>query len=131
VPLLALGACGNENAMGPGAPRPAAVDLTPLVNFLNDPLVRLLPTILEDQVVAAPLRTSLATLSRDAVEGNVEGVRQSFQSCRLGVEVYRNGPDVAAGDPVVLSSVELVLLQAEALLDSILRSTGAARIELL
>jgi hypothetical protein len=128
---LALAACGSENPTGPGAPRPAAVDLTPLVEFLNDPIVRLLPTILKNQAAAAPLQTSLTTLSRSAVEGNVPAVRQSFQSSRGEVASYRKRLDAGVGDPVILSAIELVLLQAEALLDVILLSTGAARIELL
>jgi len=125
ISLVGVAACGKAV---PTAPQPpSAVDLTPLVEFLDDPLVQLLPTLLEGPHES--IQRAFVKLSMNAREGDVLAVRRSFESAREAIESYRDRPDFDGSDLVVLAAVELVLIRAEKILVSIDPQAGEGQID--
>jgi hypothetical protein len=125
--LLLVAACGEDSPAGPAQASP--IDTTQLVGFLNDPFVSLLTTLLQDQAAATGIRSAFSTLSNVAEHEGIKSIRRSFLSAHRSVERYRAEAEAGAGDPTILEALDLVLLQAELLLDGPL-GPDAAVIEL-
>ncbi len=119
---LLLGACGKDAA--PLAPPPPRLDTTQLVGFLKDPFVIQLPELLADRAAAEPVQRSLAELTSVATDGYVTPLREAFLAMHQSVERYHAEAKPDAGDPVILDTFDLVLFQAERLID--LTGTGDA-----
>jgi hypothetical protein len=125
--LLLSGACGEDSPTAPTEdPR---VDTTELVALLNDPFVLVLTGSLEDQATAGGIQKSFSTSANVAAHEGVRSIRRSLLATHRSVERYRGSPEAGPGDPPILEALDLILLQAELLLDGPL-GREPARIEL-
>jgi hypothetical protein len=116
---LALGAlsCGKDDPVGPD--RSPRVDLTPLVDLLNDPLVQILPTTLADTIFAVPLQAELAGLRKSSEDGDVPAVRRSIESTRAATKRYDDRSDIDPGNRVILAAIAHILDRADYVLELI------------
>jgi hypothetical protein len=119
--LLVLGhvGCRGESPTSPAVPTPSSLELSLLVSLLNDPLVRLLPTTLQNQPAADPIQREMLATVEYARRGDLSAIRSSFASTRHALKTYQARGGVGQGDPVPLAALELVLIRAESLLDEL------------
>jgi hypothetical protein len=118
-------ACGGGGVpTGPGRPAPS-VDLGKLRTFINDPLVKLLPTLLADRDAAHQVDYSMERLRESVAAGHVAEVSTTLDSVQVKFEVYKTTAVLGAGDPVVLDALHVVLLESRVLLEEVLTAKPA------
>jgi hypothetical protein len=120
---VALG-CGEDHPLGPR--RPLILDLTPLVDLLNDPLVRLMPATIDDPAFVTPLQAELASLRKSSEAGQVAAVRRTLASTRAATKRYDDRSDIDPGNRVVLAAIQHVLDRAEVILEDLVAGSGMA-----
>jgi hypothetical protein len=115
--LLQSGACSGTSSEAL-APSPTTSDPAPVVQLVNDPVVLLLPDLLQDRSAAELLRRRLSNLSRSLRGGDVDAVTRDLGVARDAVAYLREQQTGDSADLVPLSSIELILLRIEQLVDA-------------